>query len=49
MIKSQYATQFTRQQQEGQPNPSRDMTNRKALEQPMRKRAWQQRQAAKKG
>lgn len=45
MIKSPYATQFTRQQQEGHQNPSRDMTNRKAKEQPMRKRAWQQRQA----
>lgn len=29
MIKSPYATQLTRQIQEGHPNPSRDMTNRK--------------------
>ncbi len=29
MIKSPYATQYTREQQAGKANPSRDMTNRK--------------------
>lgn len=36
MIVSPYATQYTREQQQGKPNPSRDMTNRKALQRPQR-------------
>lgn len=45
MIKSPYATQFTREQIAGKRNPSRDMTNRKAQQQPARKAAWLKRQA----
>lgn len=41
MIKSPYATKFTRMQQEGKPNPERDMTNKKAQQQPIRKARWE--------
>lgn len=47
MKQSPHETQFTRQQREGNKQPTRDMTNKKALEQPARKRAWQQRIAKK--
>lgn len=40
-------TQYTRMQMEGK-EPSRNMTNYKALEQPMRRKRWEARQAEKK-
>lgn len=40
MIKSPYATKFTREQMAGKSDPQRDMTNRKAQQQPARKAAW---------
>jgi hypothetical protein len=46
MIKSPYATQFTREQVAGKRNPSRDMTNYKAKQKPQRTAAWHKRQAA---
>lgn len=49
MIKSPYATKYTRDQQSGSANPSRDMANRKAQEEPKRKAAWQRRMAENKG
>ncbi len=48
MIKSPYATQYTREQMDGKRNPSVDMTNYKALQKPLRIKIWQQREAAKK-
>lgn len=47
MIKSPYATKFTREHMAGEKEPSRDMTNRKALEQGERRKRWQAKQAAK--
>lgn len=46
MLRSPYATKYTREQQEGKANPSRDMTNRKQQQQPKRKAAWLARQKA---
>lgn len=47
MIKSPYATKYTRDMQAGK-IPSVDPVNRKAQQQPQRKAAWERRKAAAK-
>lgn len=48
MIRSPYETQYTREQREGKANPTRDMTNYKAIQKPQRKKLWQARMAEQK-
>ena len=38
-------TQYTREQMEGKANPTRDMTNYKAIQKPQRKKLWEARMA----
>jgi hypothetical protein len=46
MIISPYRTQYTRMMQDGDKNPTRSDVNRKALERPARKAAWEARKNA---
>lgn len=46
MVISPYRTQLTAMIQNGEKNPARNMTNRKALEKPARRDAWLRRKPA---
>ena len=46
MIKSPYATKFTQEQMAGKKDPQRDPTNNKAVQEPRRRKIWEQRQKA---
>ena len=48
MIKSPFATKYTQEMQAGKSNPSVDPKNYKALQEPQRRRAWEERQASAK-